>query len=111
MQIKSRKMRWVGHWYSRDQRFWHLKCVNWNLGTFHLPEVRWKGGRERGREGANSIASSFHLRSFSGPHAGLCHLSQLSKRFEAAVCMVEDKSAERFSGKARRKEAARKTEA
>jgi hypothetical protein len=36
------------------QRFRPLKCVNWNFGVSHLPEVCWKGRTERaGREGGN----------------------------------------------------------
>jgi hypothetical protein len=32
--------------------FWPLKCVNWNFGASHFPEVCWKGREERGGKGA-----------------------------------------------------------
>jgi hypothetical protein len=60
------------------QRFRPLKCVYWNLGASHLPEVYWKG-----REGGK-LCCSFHLpsflHSFSGAHAGF---SQQGRRTKA----------------------------
>jgi hypothetical protein len=44
------------------QRFGPLKCVNWNLGASHLPEVCWKG--RTGRVGKEASIVSFPLPSF-----------------------------------------------
>jgi hypothetical protein len=45
--------------YGWRQLFWSVKCVNWNLGASHLPEVcpnGWKGREGRGGKGANLTA-------------------------------------------------------
>jgi hypothetical protein len=39
-------------YYSQRNRFWPLKCLNWNLEASHLPEVcgkQWKGREGRGK--------------------------------------------------------------
>jgi hypothetical protein len=66
------KLRWEKQ-YSQRQRFWPLKCLNWNLGASHLPEVCWKGWKEwKGKkgEGANLTVSFLFLPSFCGPYTG-----------------------------------------
>jgi hypothetical protein len=68
IKIKANKIHWCKNLnfsgccvFSRVKHFWSLKCLNWNLGASHLPQVCWMGclGRfGRGRDGPHSIAPS-----------------------------------------------------
>jgi hypothetical protein len=53
------------HYYSRVQRFWPMKFVNWKLLGSHQKfdgRDREEGGEgEKGGEGANSIESFFNF--------------------------------------------------
>jgi hypothetical protein len=71
--------------YSQRKRFWPLKCVNFNLGASHLPDVCWKDWSE-GVEGAWRGQTQLPgYSSFRGPHAGLCHQGQGPKTVEPTI--------------------------
>jgi hypothetical protein len=51
--------------YNQPKRFCPLKCLNWNLGASHLPEVCWNGLESReGREEGDKLNCLLPLSSF-----------------------------------------------